>query len=97
MERLCRLLGEGRAQVTVSGAYRFAAPPHREAHALLGRLVAANPERCLWGSGWPHIMLGEKVERPDAGVPLDASMRAVGGSEARRRVLVADPATLHGF
>lgn len=59
--------------------------------------MAANPERCLWGSGWPHIMLGEKVERPDAGVPLDASMRAVGGSEARRRVLVADPATLHGF
>jgi predicted TIM-barrel fold metal-dependent hydrolase len=97
VERLCRLLGEGRAWVKLSGAYRFTAPPYREADALLRRLVEANPERCLWGSDWPHIMLGEGVERPDAGVLMDAFMRAVEGSEARQRVLVDNPAALHGF
>jgi predicted TIM-barrel fold metal-dependent hydrolase len=42
-------------------------------------------------------MLGEGVERPDAGVLMDAFMRAVEGSEARQRVLVDNPAALHGF
>lgn len=97
VETLCRLLAEGRAWVKLSGAYRFAPPPYTEADPLLRRLVEANPERCLWGSDWPHVMRGEGVERPDAGALLDAFMRAVEGSEHRQRVLVDNPAALYGF
>ena len=91
-----RLLGEGRAWVKLSGAYRFTQEPYREADDLVRRLVAANPERCVWGSDWPHIML-RGAARPDAGVLLDAFMRAVEGAEDRQRVLVDNPAALYGF
>lgn len=97
VETMRRLLAQGDAWVKLSGAYRFARPPYAEADELLRGLVEANPERCLWGSDWPHIMLGEGVERPDAGVLLDAFMRAVEGSEHRQRVLVDNPAALYGF
>ena len=97
VETLCRLLGEGHAWVKLSGAYRFAEPPWSDADPLMRRLVEANPERCVWGSDWPHIMLREGVERPDGGRLLDAFMRAVEGSEHRQRVLVDNAAALYGF
>ena len=96
VERLCRLLAESRAWVKLSGVYRFAAAPYAEADALIRRLVEANPEQCLWGSDWPHIML-RGAERPDAGVLLDAFMRAVEEPERRQRILVDNPAALYGF
>ena len=96
VERLCRLLGEGRAWVKLSGVYRFAEPPWSDADPLVRRLVAANPERCLWGSDWPHIML-RGAPTPDAGRLLDAFMRAVEDPEDRQRVLVDNPAALFGF
>ena len=96
VETLCRLLADGHAWVKLSGAYRFTEEPYGEADDLLRRLVAANPERCVWGSDWPHIML-RGVPRPDGGVLLDAFMRAVEGSEDRQRVLVDNAAALYGF
>ena len=96
VDALCRLVGEGRAWVKLSGVYRFAQAPYAEADALVRRLAEANPERCVWGSDWPHIML-RGVERPDAGVLLDALMRAVEAPEARQRILVDNAAELYGF
>ena len=96
VERLCGLLAEGRAWVKLSGVYRFAEPPWTAADPLIRRLVEANPERCLWGSDWPHIMLNG-AEMPDAGLLLDAFMRAVPDPGHRQRVLVDNPAALFGF
>lgn len=96
VERLCRLLAEGRAWVKLSGVYRFAEPPWAGADPLIRRLVEANPERCLWGSDWPHIMLAGAA-MPDAGRLLDAFMRAVEDPARRQRVLVDNPAALFGF
>lgn len=95
-ETLERLLGEGRVWVKLSGVYRQCAAPFEATDPLVARLVAANPERCLWGSDWPHIMLAGAA-MPDAGRLLDAFMRAVPGSEDRQRVLVDNPAALYGF
>ena len=95
-EPLRRLLGEGNTWVKLSGIYRFARPPWTDADPLIRGLVEANPERCLWGSDWPHIMLG-CAEAPDAGQLLDAFMRAVEDSDARQRVLVDNPVALFGF
>ena len=95
-ETLRRLLGEGRTWVKLSGAYRFAEAPFEAADALLRGLVDANPRRCVWGSDWPHIML-RGAPMPDAGILLDALMRAVEEPENRQRVLVDNPAELYGF
>ena len=95
-EPLRRLLGEGRAWVKLSGVYRFARAPYAETDGLIRGLVEANPERCLWGSDWPHIMLRDAA-MPDAGQLLDAFMRAVEDPDHRQRVLVDNPAALFGF
>jgi predicted TIM-barrel fold metal-dependent hydrolase len=90
------LVAEGHAWVKLSGLYRLCAAPWEAADAAVAALVEANPDRCLWGSDWPHLML-DGAAMPDAGALLNAFLRAVPGAEARRRVLVDTPAALYGF
>ena len=96
LDALRRLLGEERTWVKLSGLYRFGAKHYHETDALVSSLVEANPERCLWGSDWPHIMLGGRP-MPDAGVLLDAFMRQVPDEAHRQAILVDNPARLFGF
>ena len=95
-QALLRLLGEGRAWVKLSGVYRLCAPPWEAADGHVAALLRANPERCLWGTDWPHLMLGDAA-RPDAGALLDAFHRVATDAETRARVLVETPARLYGF
>ena len=94
--RLRALVAEGQAWVKLSGVYRLTDAPYDAAAAHVAALAEANPERCLWGSDWPHIMLADAT-RPDAGVLLDAFLAAVPGQAARRRILTDAPARLYGF
>lgn len=94
--RLLRLLAEGNAWTKLSGIYRLDGAPHRRTDEHVAALVAANPERCLWGSDWPHIMLGEAT-MPDAGRLLDSFHRVVTDDATRRLILVENPARLYGF
>jgi predicted TIM-barrel fold metal-dependent hydrolase len=96
VELMSRLLAEGRIWAKLSGIYRLTEPPWTETDPLVRQIVEANPERCLWGSDWPHIMLADAA-MPDAGLLLDAFMRAVEDPEDRQRVLVDNPAALFGF
>lgn len=93
---LCALVEEGHVHVKLSGLYRVADAPWEATDALVDRLVRANPERCLWGSDWPHILL-DGAPMPDAGQLLDAFMRAVTNSGDRQRILVDNPARLYDF
>lgn len=94
--KLPALLAEGRAWVKLSGAYRVSDAPYGDTRALLRALVEANPERCLWGSDWPHLDT-PAARMPDAGQLLDAFHEAVPEPEHRQRILVDNPATLYGF
>ncbi|MEO0634946.1 MAG: amidohydrolase family protein [Pseudomonadota bacterium] len=58
IDTLCALMSEGHVYVKLSAPYRLTRDI-TEAAPLMPRLLAANPERCLWGSDWPHIMLGD--------------------------------------
>ncbi len=91
---LCRLVAGGHAWVKLSGVYRLCGAPYDAADAHVAALAAANPERCLWGSDWPHIMLADAAT-PDSGVLLDAFARAVPDAATRRRILVDNPAALY--
>ncbi|MBM9594834.1 amidohydrolase family protein [Rhodobacteraceae bacterium MCCB 386] len=96
IDALCRLVQGGQVWVKLSGLYRFTPRPHLESDDLVRRLVEANPGRCVWGSDWPHLLLGE-AEMPDAGVLFDAFTRVVEDTQTRQRILVDNPATLYGF
>ena len=91
-----RLLGEGHIAVKLSGLYRLCPAPYTQAAPFIEALVAANPDACLWGSDWPHLMLADAAQ-PDAGVLLNTFLDVV-TSEAHRQAIFTDtPARLYGF
>jgi len=53
---LIDLVRAGKAYVKISGAYRAStqAPDYPDAIPLAKALIAANPERIVWGTDWPH-------------------------------------------
>ena len=93
---LCRLLADGHAYVKLSGLYRLSDAPYEASDPFVRALVAANPERCLWGSDWPHIMLNG-AEMPKAADLWAAFLRAVPDAQTRRRILVDNPAALYAL
>jgi predicted TIM-barrel fold metal-dependent hydrolase len=93
---LCRLLEAEHAWVKLSGLYRVSNAPYADTDAIVAALIRANPNRCVWGSDWPHIMLNG-AEMPMGGALLDAFDRVVPDDTARRRILVENPAKLYRF
>ncbi|MFO1056176.1 MAG: amidohydrolase family protein [Dongiaceae bacterium] len=99
--RLLGLVESGRCWVKLSAPYRVgrAGPPHADLAPLVAALLAANPERLVWGSDWPHVDLPH-VDGP-AAMPDDADLADllaawVPDAAARRRILVDNPAALYG-
>ncbi|HEV7264757.1 MAG TPA: amidohydrolase family protein [Falsiroseomonas sp.] len=61
---------------------------------LQDALVAANPDRVLWGSDWPYVRMSPA---PDAGAMLDLFLSWLGDDRLAQRILVENPAALFGF
>lgn len=95
-QALCALLAEGKVWVKLSALYRMCPAPFTQADALVAALIAANPERCLWGSDWPHLMLAG-AQMPQAAEMLNALDRVVPDDATRHHILVDNPATLFRF
>lgn len=95
--QMTRLMRDGRAYAKLSGAYRVSAEgaPFRDTDEMARALVAAAPDRCLWGSDWPHV--GIARDKPVTADLLDILMRWVPDETTRRRILVDNPAHLYGF
>ena len=53
---LLELVLSGKAYVKISGAYRASklAPDYADVVPLAKALIAANPDRIVWGTDWPH-------------------------------------------
>ena len=85
---LIDLLGEGRAWVKLSNA--LFTPSAERAR----RLVAANPERVLWGTDWPHVALGEDGVPDDAAL-VDDLAAWIPDPAVRRQALVTNPDALY--
>lgn len=69
--------------------------PYRDADDVSIELIRNAPERCLWGSDWPHIYL-EGRAMPDAGVLFDNLYRWCDAQTAKK-ILVDNPDKLYGF
>ena len=60
-------------------------------------VVAAAPDRVLWGSDWPHDNTFEPGTIPNDGALLDLLAQIVPDRAAHCRILVDNPARLYGF
>jgi predicted TIM-barrel fold metal-dependent hydrolase len=93
---LVSLVRDG-AWVKLSGAYRMTGEglPYRDTTPFAQALMRAAPERCVWGSDWPHVAQWDPM--PNVGDLLDLLAEWVPDEAARHRVLVDNPARLYGF
>ncbi len=96
-EALLRLL-RGGAWAKLCG-YRSSAAgaPYRDVAAMARAMIEAAPERCVWGTDWPHPSLASPEEVPDDGVLMDALGDWVTEPAQRQAILVDNPARLYGF
>ncbi|WP_244193818.1 amidohydrolase family protein [Bordetella genomosp. 12] len=110
VQQVLDLVGQGKAYIKLSGAYRVAADPDDPAQAanvaaLAHAIVARNAERALWASDWPHTNRepGKRATQVSAyrDVPPARLVREIGDWLAdpglRRQVLALNPARLYGF
>lgn len=84
--------------VRLSGAYRTSTeggPPYSDTIPFARLLAEAAPERCVWGSDWPHVANWDAM----MGVSdlLDLLADWVPDDALRQRVLVDNPQRLFGF
>jgi len=62
---------------------------------LAQALIAANPDRVVWGSDWPHPVSVKPT--PDEGQLVDQLARYAGDAATLKKILVDNPARLFGF
>jgi predicted TIM-barrel fold metal-dependent hydrolase len=93
------LIDKGRTWVKLSGAYadtKVGPPTYADSSAVARAYAKAAPERCVWGSDWPHPTEQQK-QVPDDALLFDLLTDWVPDESVRRRVLVENPATLYDF
>ncbi len=105
-QALLRLVKSGRAYVKISGAYRVSTqgPDYADVVPLAKALIAANPDRILWGTDWPHVnstpgpgqSFSEMLPhlRIDDGRLLNQLAVWAPDAALRRKILVDNPAKL---
>lgn len=102
------LLRRDRTYIKISGAYRASTKPDwADAGEIAEALIAARPDRVIWGTDWPHP--GGKRHEGDAAFDIEPflkiddavalrRLRGWAGDPLRlRRILVDNPARLYGF
>jgi predicted TIM-barrel fold metal-dependent hydrolase len=106
---LVALIGAGKAYVKISGAYRAStqAPDYADAAPLAKALIAANPQRIVWGTDWPHpnstAAPGSKLAdvtplfQIDDGALMNQLPVWAPDPATRKTILVDNPARLYGF
>ncbi|OZI34011.1 amidohydrolase [Bordetella genomosp. 10] len=94
---LLELADVPQAWVKVSGVDRISQGrrPYPEGLPFVSALARAMPDRVLWGTDWPHPNVAGDM--PDDGELVDLFFQAVPDADARRRILVDNPARLYGF
>lgn len=96
-QALLRLMKSGRAWVKLTGPYRISAGPlpYQDVTAFSHALIDVAPDRIVWGTDWPHVMV--KGAMPNDGDLCDLLADWVPDEALRSRVLVDNPAGLYGF
>jgi predicted TIM-barrel fold metal-dependent hydrolase len=92
--RMLDLLRDGHCWLKLSAPYRLARHSSMEAvDRVASAIVAAAPQKVLWGSDWPHIPEGTR----DTGELLNALATWAPDAATRRMILVDNPRQLFDF
>lgn len=105
---LVELVRSGTAYVKISAAYRASKlPDYSDVAPLAKALIAANADRIVWGTDWPHpdsvSVSGRKptdlapLLQVDDGRVLNLLPSWAPDAAVRRKILVENPAVLYGF
>jgi 2-pyrone-4,6-dicarboxylate lactonase len=96
-EALLRVMQRGKAWVKLTGPYRISTQPlpHADTIPFARALIDAAPQRVLWGTDWPHVMV--KGTMPNDGDLADLLLDWVPDAGLREQVLVKNPEKLYGF
>jgi predicted TIM-barrel fold metal-dependent hydrolase len=83
--------------VKISGSERISAagPPFTDAVPFAQALIAAAPDRILWGTDWPHPNIARHM--PNDGELVDLIPLMLPDAGLQRRVLVDNPHRLYQF
>jgi len=95
-QELLKLLGKGLCWVKLTGVYRMSSdrPEFRDAAPFAKALIAAAPDRILWGSDFPHLSFHDKVTSLELFNLLNVWAP---DKTQRRKILVDNPQNLFGF
>jgi predicted TIM-barrel fold metal-dependent hydrolase len=108
-KELLDVVKAGKAYVKISAAYRSSTmgPEYADVAPLAKALIAANPERILWGTDWPHPNSAVTPGRAptdlaplfqiDDGALLNQLAVWAPDAAVRKTILVDNPAKLYGF
>ena len=106
---LVELVTSGKAYVKISGAYRASklAPDYQDAAPFAKALIAANADRIVWGTDWPHpdsvTPPGKKATdvtpllQIDDGRLLNQLALWAPDAATRKKILVDNPVRLYGY
>jgi predicted TIM-barrel fold metal-dependent hydrolase len=105
---LIELVRSGRAYVKISGVYHASTlPDYADVKPLAQALIAANTDRIIWGSDWPHPNPEAQAGHPlskvtplyqiDDGRVLNLLPVWAPDAVARKKILVDNPARLYAF
>jgi predicted TIM-barrel fold metal-dependent hydrolase len=83
--------------VKICSWYRLSASgaPYEDMRPFADALMAARPDRLVWGSNWPHPNF--RYAMPNDGVLLDQFMNWAGDGRLRKMIFSDNPARLFGF
>ncbi len=96
-DTLCAWLSEGWFWVKLSGlaVLSSAAPGFDDVKPLHDRLVAANAERLLWGSDWPHTR--NRSDKPSTEELLASFLGWTVNPDTQEQILHRNPTHLYRF
>jgi D-galactarolactone isomerase len=98
-----KLLDSSHGWVKLSGAYLYGggtAPGYKGASLAAKGYIKAAPERCVWGSDWPHPDATKKLDpvaMPDDITLLNLLAQWAPDEKLRHRILVENPESFYGF
>lgn len=90
------MLRDGHGWLKLTAPYRISAQrqlPYDDVIPFVRAVVEAAPDRVVWGSDWPHVMLTDPM--PNDGDLVDLLAAWLPDAELRRRILVVNPQRLY--